>query len=89
MGCRTGLEPATTRITIWGSTIELPTPFDAVVGQTLRVLSCFGKKKISVMVFLDGIFSQKQREAEVEELFVSILESGRAFTRSSIESSGT
>lgn len=59
MGCRTGLEPATTRITIWGSTIELPTPFDVVVRQTLAVLFRFGKKKISLASFLGGIFSQK------------------------------
>lgn len=34
MGWPTGLEPATTRITIWGSTIELRPP---TWGETLRI----------------------------------------------------
>lgn len=59
MGCRTGLEPATTRITIWGSTIELPTPFDVVVRQTLPALFRFGKKKISLARFLNVALAQK------------------------------
>ncbi len=74
MGCRTGLEPATTRITIWGSTIELPTPFSVVVRQTLPVLFHFGKKKMSLMSFLNGIFSQLYNKNMIGRLFVSHLE---------------
>ena len=74
MGCRTGLEPATTRITIWGSTIELPTPFSVVVRQTLPVLFHFGKKKMSLMSFLNGILSQLYNKNMIGRLFVSHLE---------------
>jgi hypothetical protein len=55
-------------------TIELPTPFSVVVRQTLPVLFHFGKKKMSLMSFLNGIFSQLYNKNMIGRLFVSHLE---------------
>ncbi len=47
MGWPTGLEPATTRITIWGSTIELRPP---TRGETLRIGLLSVKKRPAASV---------------------------------------
>ncbi len=40
MGWPTGLEPATTRTTIWGSTVELRPPLHALYYNVLQHLAC-------------------------------------------------
>jgi len=45
-----------------------------VVRQTLPVLFHFGKKKMSLMSFLNGIFSQLYNKNMIGRLFVSHLE---------------
>src|SRR4029077_20173807 len=48
MGWPTGLEPATTRTTIWGSTIELRPPSSVTGHQILKSKSSFAKQSGSI-----------------------------------------
>src|SRR5438034_3259966 len=50
MGWPTGLEPATTRTTIWGSTIELRPPSLRRRRASLRFASGFAKKRLAFLV---------------------------------------
>src|SRR6266581_4191891 len=61
MGWPTGLEPATTRTTIWGSTIELRPPSFRCRPKILRFESCFAKKRTRFSHSLQAFWQSRER----------------------------
>src|SRR6266581_4368221 len=61
MGWPTGLEPATTRTTIWGSTIELRPPSFRCRPKILRFESCFAKKRTRFSHLLQAFWQSRER----------------------------
>jgi tetratricopeptide (TPR) repeat protein len=61
MGWPTGLEPATTRTTIWGSTIELRPPSLRCRIRILRFESCFAKKRTRFLNSLQAFWQSPER----------------------------
>src|SRR6266705_2760949 len=61
MGWPTGLEPATTRTTIWGSTIELRPPSLRCRPKILRFESCFAKKRTRFSHSLQAFWQSRER----------------------------
>src|SRR5260370_17176665 len=66
MGWPTGLEPATTRTTIWGSTIELRPPSLRCRTKILGFESCFAKKRTRFLNSLQAFWQSREGRIVIE-----------------------